>query len=217
MSKGKSFSVVDRLRERLRDLDGPRRTVPDRLALYRAFHTAGLVLADKTSDSYGVLGEARTEAWLTYLDIDWRSVGMDPAVYWQDMCEAKIWEPYAVDYDNTTAWFASATTEEVDLIESILGDLEAEHRRVVLDWEADEALQALPDLYIATGRHDRFVAAAERLGSSWWQPIEAMATALVGAGRRDDALAVFAAADQPGMHRDYLNSRRQVICGETPQ
>ncbi|MCP4087808.1 MAG: hypothetical protein GY745_22600 [Actinomycetia bacterium] len=217
VSKGKSFSAANRFVERLHDLDGPRRTVTDRLALYRAFHTAGLALADNTSDSYGVLGEARTEAWLTYLGIDWRSTGIDPAVYWRDLCELKIWEPYAVDYDNTTAWFASAASDEVDLIESILVDLESEHRGVVLGWEADEAFQALPDLYIATGTHDRFVGAAERLGSGWWQLIEAMATTLVDSGRRDEALAVFAAADQPGMHRDYLRGRCQAICGATPR
>ncbi|MDH4075251.1 MAG: hypothetical protein OEW29_04875 [Acidimicrobiia bacterium] len=57
VSKGASFSVVDRLVKRRRDLDGPRRTVPDRLALYRAFHTAGLVLADASDDSYGAVGK----------------------------------------------------------------------------------------------------------------------------------------------------------------
>ncbi len=212
-SKGAAFSLVDRLVKRCRDLDGPRRTLPDRLALYRAFHTAGLVLADHTDDSYGAVGEARTEAWLAYLAIDWRSTGLDPAVYWRDLGELRIWEPYAVDHDNTTAWFASATTDETDLIESILVDLEIEHRRLVLDWEADEALRALPDLYIATGTHDRFVATAERLGSRWWQPIEAMAKALLETGDRPGALAVFAAADQPGWHRDHLQRRCQALCG----
>jgi hypothetical protein len=216
VSKGASFSVVDRLVKRRIDLDGPRRTVPDRLALYRAFHIAGLVLADATDDSYGVVGEARTEAWLVYLDIDWRRTGIEPAVYWRDLCELRIWEPYAVDHDNTTAWFASATIDEVDLIESILVDLEAEHRGYVLDWEADEAVQALPDLYIATGAHDRFVTTAERLGSAWWQPIEAMAKAFLKAGDRARALAVFTAANQPGAHNDFLRRRCHALCGEGP-
>lgn len=139
VSKGKSFSVVDRMQARLRDLDGPRRTVTDRLGLYRAVHTAGLALADNTNDSYGALGETRTEAWLTYLSIDWRSTGIDPTVYWRDLCELRIWELYAVDHGNSTAWFRIRNAEEVDLIEAILVDLETEHRSVVLDWEADEA------------------------------------------------------------------------------
>ena len=34
----------------------------------------------------------RTEAWLTYLAIEWRAAGMDPAAYWQDLCELRLWE-----------------------------------------------------------------------------------------------------------------------------
>ena len=217
VSSGRSFSVANRLAKRLDDLDGPRRSLTDRLALYRAFHTAGLVLADDTSDSYGALGETRTEAWLTYLSIEWRSTGIDSDVYWRDLCELRIWEPYAVDYHDSTAWFGSAKADEVDLIEAILFDLDAEHRNVLLDAEANEAIRALPDLYLATSTFDRFVATAERLGSQWWQPIEAMATALIAADHRDEAVAVFAAADQPGMHRGYLSERRSAVCGKRPQ
>lgn len=213
VTKGQSFSMVDRLVKRLGDLDGPRRSLRDRLALYRGFHTAGLDLADNADDSYGAIGEARTEAWLTYLSIDWRSTGIDPEAYWRDICELRIWEPYAIDHDNSLAWFTSAIVDDVDMIESILLELEIEHRDAVLDWEAEEALQALADLYIATGSHDRLVGVSERLGSRWWRPIEAMATALLEAGKRDAAVAVFAAADQPGMQRDYLRGRCEVLCG----
>lgn len=212
VTKGQSFAMIDRLVNRLDELDGPRRTLIDRFALYRGFHTAGLELADNADDSYGAIGEARTEAWLTYLSIDWRSTGIEPDSYWRDVCELRIWEPYAIDHDNSVAWFASASVAEVDLIEPILLELESEHRDVVLDWEADEAHQALADLYIATGSHHRFSGAAQRLGSQWWQPIEAMATALLEAGKRDEAVAVFAAADQPGRQRDYLRRRRQALC-----
>lgn len=87
------------------DLEGPRRNLNDRLAHFRAFHTVWLVLADNTDDSYGVLGEVRAEAWLTYLSIDWRSAGIDPAVYWRDLCELRLWDPYAIDHGNTATWF----------------------------------------------------------------------------------------------------------------
>ncbi len=213
VTKGQSCSMVDRLVKRLGDLDGPRRSLRDRLALYRGFHTAGLELADNVDDSFGVIGEARTEAWLTYLSIDWRTTGIDPEAYWRDICELRIWEPYAIDHDNSLEWFTSATVDDVDMIEPILLELETEHRDAILDWEAEEALQALADLYIATGSHDRLAGVAERLGSRWWRPIEAMATALLEAGNRDAAVAVFAAADQPGMQRDYLRRRCEVLCG----
>jgi len=215
VTKGQSFAMIDRLVKRLRELDGPRRTLVDRLVLYRGFHTAALELADNADDSYGAIGEARTEAWLTYLSIDWRSTCFEPDLYWRDICELRIWEPYAIDHDDSVAWFGSATVDEVDLIETILLQLETEHRDAILDWEAEEALQALADLCIATGSHDRFVGVAQRLGSQWWQPIVAMATALVEAGKRNEAVAVFAAADQPGRQRDYLRRRSQALCGNS--
>jgi hypothetical protein len=85
VNKYKSFDVVDRLVTRLADLDGPRRSRADRVSLYRAFHTAGLVLADRTDDSHGNVGEARTAAWETYLSLDWRNAGVESAAYYQKL------------------------------------------------------------------------------------------------------------------------------------
>lgn len=213
VSKRQSIAIAARLEKRVADLDGPRRNLSDRLALYRAFHTAGLELADAADDSYGAIGETRRAAWLTYLDIDWRSTGMDPRAYWQDLCELRIWEPYGLGFRHEQAWFGSARTDDVELIEGILLGLEQEHRSVVLDWEADEALKALTGLYVATRARDRYVSAARLLGSRWWQPIEAMAASHLAANDRAGAVAVFRAADQPGSHRDHLRSRCQALTG----
>lgn len=154
--KGKTGAVADRLRRRLDELDGPRRTLVDRLALYRAFHTAGLVLADAADDSYGTIG---------------------------------------------------------DTIEEILLDLEREHRAAVLDYEADTALERLADLYLATRSRDRYLRAAALLGSRAWRPIEQMARSHLDAGDRDAALAVFCAADQPGIHQAHLRRRCHELTG----
>lgn len=213
VAKNRTFTVARTLRNRMADLDGPRRTLPDRLALYRAFHTAGLEIADAADDSYGVLGESRTEAWLTYLDIDWRSAGMAPADYWQDLCELVIWEPYAIDYQNETAWFSSARPDDVDLIEGILLALESEHRAVVLDWEAMAALEALANLFIATGVRDRFVGIARRLPSHSWQHIESMATSQMAAGDRDGAVAIYRAAIDGSTNRGHLRERCLALTG----
>jgi len=213
VTKGKTFAMVSRLEQRLADLDGPRRTLVDRLALYRAFHTAGLELADAADDSYGNVGQMRTEAWLTYLDIDWRATGIDPAAYWQDLCELLCWEPYGLDHEHETAWFGSATVDDVALIEGILLGLDSEYRGHVLDWEADEAIQALADLYLATTSRERYVMAARRLGSRWWRPIEAMAESMIASGNMNGAVSVFRAADQPGWHRDHLRARCRAMTG----
>lgn len=204
VSKGKTFAIVARIEKRLGDLDGPRRTLPDRLALYRAFHTAGLELADAADDSYGTIGEIRTATWHTYLAIDWRATGIDPAAYWHDLCELRLWEPYGLDFRSEDAWFRSARKDDVPAIESILLALEAEHRDAVLDYPADEALEALADLYVATRSRDRYVVAAQRLGSRAWRPVEAMARSQLAAKDRAGAVAVFKAADLPGFHQAHL-------------
>lgn len=211
-----TFGIARTLRTRLSGLDGPRRTLPDRLALHRAFHTAGLEIADAADDSYGVLGDARTEAWYGYLDIDWRSTGMAPAEYWQDICELIIWEPYAVDHADSTAWFASAHRDEVDLIEEILLTLEVEHRAAVLEWEATAALEARADLYVATGARERFVRIAGRLPSHSWQHVESMARAQMSAGDRDGAVDVYRAAIAAVDRDDHLRQRCIALTGVDP-
>jgi hypothetical protein len=213
VSKWKTSTVVDRLEKRLGDLDGPRRSLPDRLALYRAFHTGALELADRVDHSDGSIDMARTDAWLTYLAIDWREAGMEPDAYWRDLCELRLWEPYGLDYQHEGAWFGSARAGDVAVVEPILLALEQEHRDAVLDYPADEALVALADLHVAAGSRDRYVGAARRLGSRAWHPIETMARSQLDAGDRAGAVAVFEAADQPGRHQKHLREKCRSLTG----
>jgi len=213
VSKGKTFAISSRLEKRLGDLDGPRRSLPDRLALYRAFHTAGLELADAADDSYGTIGQVRTDAWLTYLTLDWRAAGMDPSAYWQDLSELRLWEPYGLGFRAEEAWYGSARKEDVPVIESIVLALEAEHRDAFLDYPADEALEALADLYVATRSRDRYAMAARRLGSRAWRPVEAMARSQLAVNDRAGAVAVFKAADQPGFQRGHLRKLCRSLTG----
>lgn len=109
ITKNRSFAKTRTLGERLERLDGPRRRLPERLALYRAFHTAGLELADRADDSYGVIGELRDKAWRTYLTIDPTDAGMDPAAWWQDLCELIVWEPYGLGHEHETLPYRKLT------------------------------------------------------------------------------------------------------------
>ena len=138
---------------------------------------------------------------------------MAPGAYWQDICELIIWEPYAVDHQHESARFASARPDEVDLIEGILLTLEAEHRSVVLDWEATAALEALADLYIATGARDRFVDIVGHLPSHSRQHVEAMARAQMDAGDRDAAVAVYRAAAARGDELGHPRQRCLALTG----
>jgi len=82
-----------------------------------------------------------------------------------------------------------------------------------LRYEADQTLQNVAYLHIAAGRLTRFASVAERLGSDHWMPIVALAEAAIKRGRNDIAHEVFAAADQPGLQRDYLRQRSIELTG----
>ena len=94
---------------------------------------------------------------------------------------------------------------DVDSVEKLLLDLEAEHHAHRLDHEADEALQLIAWLAVATRSFDRFVPAAERLYAEWWMPVDAMGEAAAQAGKRDLAAEVYGAAIAGGgWHVDHL-------------
>lgn len=213
--KGRSFDATRRLREQLAKLDGPRRTLPERLALYRAFHTVGLELAYRGDDSYAVIGELRLEAFKTYLAIDWATAGMEPADYWQDLCELLVCETHALTYEDDTLPFRRVPAGQADLVETTLLDLAAQYRAAYEDFQADEAAELVAWLHIAGRRYTSYVDAAHRLGSNHWRPVVSLAESALAGRRPELAVDVFRAADQPGHHRDHLRAKCQQLTGVT--
>jgi hypothetical protein len=213
VAKGRSFAVAHRLEERLGRLDKPGLAEAERLALYRAFHTAGLELADRADDSYGVVGELRREAWHTYLHLDWEAAGMAADDYWADLCELVVFEDYALDYKEETLPWSRVPAGQAKLIEDFLLSLEAECRSHYLDYPAEEARRQLAWLAVARCRFRRYVEVAALLGSDHWREIEALAESALRAGRRELAVEVFCAADRPGWHRERLRERCLALTG----
>jgi hypothetical protein len=205
--KGRSFDATRRLRERLAKLDGPRRTLPDRLALYRAFHTVGLELAHRGDDSYGVIGELRLDVFKTYLAIDWTTAGVDAADYWQDLCELMVCETHALTYEDDALPFRRIPAGQAELVETILLRLAEEYRAAYEDYQADEADQLVAWLHLAGRRYTKYVDAARRLGSDHWRPIVALTESAIAGNQPELAVDVFRAADQPGPHRDHLRTK----------
>jgi hypothetical protein len=115
ISKYKSFAAVDRVEDRLRNLDAPSLSTAHRLALYRGFHTAGLELADRTDDSHGNVGQLRVGAWHTYLGIDWQAAGISTEDYWADLCDLVVFEPYALDHKEETLPWRRVPASQVKL------------------------------------------------------------------------------------------------------
>lgn len=205
--QGRSFSATRQLRERLASFDGPRRRIADRLAIYRAFHTVGVELAERGNDSYGTIGELRFAAFRTYVSIDWSEAGMAPEAYWQDLCELLVSEEYALTYRHETLPFGRVPAGQAELIQSILLALAGEWRGIHHESQAGEALQLVAWLHIAGRRYSHYVESARRLGSERWQPVVALAESTARGGPQDLAVEVFRAADQPGRHRDLLRRR----------
>jgi len=177
-----------------------------RLALWRAVLTAGLeALLHGLRDSDGAVGMFVGDALEIYTSLPWRETGIEPATYWTDLCEWCIWEDYGLRHRRNTAPFLGARRCEVDMVERLLLDLAAEHRSHGLDYEADEAIQLIAWLVVATGSLDRFVPAAQRLRADWWIPVDAMGEAAANAGEFDLAAEVYGAAiASGGWHVDHL-------------
>lgn len=146
VTERQTYRAIHVLADRLTDLDGPRRSAANRLALYRAFYTAADEFADIADDSGGYLGDLRTETWLEYLTIDWRATGMTPQHYWRDLCELRVWEDYAIDHGHEREWFRGARKNDIDLIEDILNGLADELHSFVLDYQANQAARAAATL-----------------------------------------------------------------------
>lgn len=213
VSAGHTFKKVSTLEARLDRLDRPLLSVVERLALYRAAHSALIELMERADDSYGEIGRFREDVWETYLAIDWRGSGINPEVYYHDLCELLIWERYGLGHRRDTLPFERVAEDEVTMVGRILLDLEREHRAVHLSWEAEEAICQVAWLLVATGRVDGFEEAARRIGSDHWMPIVAMAETALEKEGEEAAVRVFAAANRPGMHRSYLAEQCRRLTG----
>jgi hypothetical protein len=168
----------------------------ERLALYRAFLTVHLEVMECADDSCGVLGDTYKEHLSKYWEIDVAATGIAPEVYFRDFLELATWEDYGL-IDDMEAFFAGVGPEQVALIESILREIIAELRSHRLDYQVEKAMRHLGALYVAQRQYDAFVAA--------WK-----------VRKRDLAVEVFAAADQPGFHQEYLRKECEKLTGGPP-
>jgi len=213
ISERRSFSAVRRIEKRLESLDKAGLAAGERLALYRAFHTAGLELADRADDSFGNVGEMRREAWHTYLGIDWQAAGMAPEAYWADLCDLVVFEDYALEFKEETLPWSHVPAGQAELVEGVLLAIEAECRSFHLDYPADQAIEQLAWLAVAGRRFTRYVEVASRLGTDHWREVEALATSALRSKRRDLAAEIFRAADRPGHHQKLLRERCASLTG----
>lgn len=219
--KNSTFGLIKHLKRLLDQEDGRCPDAASRLACYRGFLTAVMQAMDHLDDSLGAVGDLFQERLPTYIGLPWKETDIAPDVYYRDFLEFAVWDNYALTDRRLGPFFRSIQKECFGLVEDILIEQERELRAFSGDFPslkfyAEEALDLLAELYVAKRRYERFVAAAAKMGSEKWERITTMAECALKHGRKDLALAVFAAADQPGFHRDYLRRQCMKLTGQPP-
>ena len=216
-SKGQTFRLARRLEAAIERLDrDTAKSASDRLGARRALVAWCYRAMERCDDSYGVIGELAREALFTYATLPYQPTGIGAEDWCEDLCELLAWEDWGLLHRHETRPFAQLRGELADHAERFMLSLAEELRAYRLRHEADQTLTNVAYLHIAAGRLTRFVPVAAQLGSDYWMPIVALAEAAIKRGRGDIARAVFAAADQPGLQRDYLRQRSIELTGTLP-
>lgn len=212
-----SFRSATALEELASRLDAERHRPAERLAVWRGLATAIIeAFGNGLRDPEGAYRKCGADAIARWATVPWERAGLAARDYYRDLCELCVWDEWAVLHERETAPFRRVRRPDVPMVEDILFEVETEHRAAHLEYQADHAVQLVAWLHVATRTYERFVAAAERLGSDWWIPVTAMADTAVDAGRTELAVEVFAAAaSREGMHQDLLAQKCFALTGRS--
>jgi hypothetical protein len=217
-SKDQTFKLARRLEAAIDRIDRTTAdSAPQRLGARRALVAWCYRAMERCDDSYGVIGELARDALIGYATLSYEPAGIARQDWCEDLCELLAWEDWGLLYRHETRPFTQLQGQLAEHAEQFMLSLADELRADRLRHQADQTLQNVAYLHIAAGRLTRFAPVAEQLGSDHWMPIVALAQAAINRGRDDLAREVFAAADQPGLQRDYLRQQCIELTGKPPQ
>ncbi len=137
--------------------------------------------------SYGVIGELARDALLNYATLRYEPAGIAARDWCEDLCELLSWEDWGLLHRHETRPFTQLQGQLAEHGEQFMLSLADELRAHRLRYQADQTLQSVAYLQIASGRLTRFALVAEQLGSDRWMPIVALAKAAIKRGRDDIA------------------------------
>jgi len=180
------------------------------LALHRAMMTVLLVAVERADDSCGSLGDLFSDVFQSYVAVDWKSTGISAEVYFRDAIDFGVWEDFGFT-DAMKTFFSTVDLASTTIIEAIFQETKTELKRYGLSYQVDRIDCLRATFLVAYRRFDEFVGLATEMGSSAWKPIVTMAEAAWKARKKDLALAVFGAANQPGWHQEYLRKECQRV------
>ncbi len=182
-------------------------SISDRFALYRAFLTVVLEKIGMVDDSYGVIGDLYEDIFEKYFSLDHSKLAMPSQIFFLDLIELLIWEAYGFTYQKQPSFFASITSQQVPLVESILQQQWNELNQLDLEYQAEEALTMLGILYVQQQQFDEFIPCAKLMGTRHWKRITTMSEMAEQHHKYDLALAVYENCLGPGEHEKFLRDK----------
>lgn len=209
-NEDQSFALERKLSAFVREQEAGA-SLPQLFALYRAFLAVVVEKIGRVDDSYGVIGDLYEEIFEKYVQLDWATLDMPSAVFFQDLLELIIWENYGFTYKKHPTFFASLAPAQVPLVESTLREQWEELADLELDYHAEKALTLIGMLYTQQQLFHRFVPIAEEMGTRAWERITTMSEMAEKHGRYDLASAVYEACLGPGSHEKFLRQKYQEL------
>jgi hypothetical protein len=162
------------------------------------------------------MGDLFGDIFRGYVAISWTETSIPPEIYLRDLIEFAVWEDYGL-IEDLDAFFSVLDARHQPIVEEILSDIVAELGEHAFEYQIERALAHRASFLAEQHLWDSFVECAAALGSRAWHPIVQLAETAAKNDRRALAEAVFAAADQPGFHRDYLRDQSIRLLGVPPK
>ncbi len=138
-----TFDNIDPLFRALEELEAEHATTPSTLlAVRRAGLTASSLARHRCDDSHGDLGMHVVDATLRFSRTDWRTTGIDPAVFWRDVFEIFTmlgrfgYAPYEHEHEIMANLGAD---RDRPLIKHVVDDLTDAYVSDRLTWAASDA------------------------------------------------------------------------------
>ena len=186
------------------------------LALHRCLMTVLLETMTITDPSDGEIGVLFREVFTAYAGIGYERAGADLSTYVRDAIEFAVWEDYGL-LDRPEILFFGIGREHGDVIRQAFHEMAAELEEHELDYAGSQVLRLWASFLVAHERYRDFLDLAGRAGSDQWWPIVTLAESALAAENRKLALDVFAAANRPGHHQEYLRDQcKKILSVDAP-
>lgn len=213
--ENESFYLEKKLRSAL-DTNSKNATIPQLIALYRAFLSVILEKMNVIDNSYGNIGDLYADAFEQYTNIDRRELMMSSEAFLTDILELIIWEDYGLINIYESSFLNNLSPDEVSIAESILRNKIEMFWELKLKYQAENALTMLTILYARHKMFDKFVPLAKELETRHWQRITLLADTAKENGKDGLALQVFEACLVEGSHYNFLKEKYEKLKYSTP-